>query len=169
MNATMADASRQLNFRITEEEHERFERLAKHYGLSVPNLIRLLVRREEQDLHDAEQARWSRGEATWERDKVDLKWLADETGIMKLEIRPDDRTRTFSLVSPKFHPELQRSGLTRNEAIEALHSFPKTRLVQIDMRTRTVSVLVHGGLGIERRELPKHDTEEAEKPRKKSR
>jgi hypothetical protein len=41
---------RQLNIRLSEEEADRLERVAEHYGLNVPSLIRMLVKREDDKI-----------------------------------------------------------------------------------------------------------------------
>ncbi len=37
---------KQINFRVSREEAERFERVAEHFGLGVSAMIRMLVKRE---------------------------------------------------------------------------------------------------------------------------
>lgn len=39
---------RQINFRVSEEEAERFDRLAAHYGLPVAAMIRMLVKEKDE-------------------------------------------------------------------------------------------------------------------------
>jgi len=38
---------RRLNVRIGDEDHERLERVAAHYTLSVAGVIRMLAKRED--------------------------------------------------------------------------------------------------------------------------
>jgi antitoxin component of RelBE/YafQ-DinJ toxin-antitoxin module len=40
----------QQNFRLTKEEKERFERVAKHYGLPIAAMVRMLIKREDDAL-----------------------------------------------------------------------------------------------------------------------
>lgn len=40
-----------LNFRVSEAEDARFKRVAKHYGVKVSDVLRLLVKLEDDRLH----------------------------------------------------------------------------------------------------------------------
>lgn len=53
--------SKQLNIRLNDEECVRVERLAKHYDLSAPNVVRLLLKEKERELdaRPAWLARWN--------------------------------------------------------------------------------------------------------------
>jgi hypothetical protein len=42
---------KQINIRLSDEEADRLDRLATHYGLNVAGVIRMLTKREEQALH----------------------------------------------------------------------------------------------------------------------
>jgi hypothetical protein len=41
---------KQLNFRLSPEEFDRFERVANHYGLPIASMLRMLVKREDDGL-----------------------------------------------------------------------------------------------------------------------
>lgn len=47
-----ADMPKDLIFkmRIDDEEQRRLERVAAHYGVSIPSMIRMLVKREDDAL-----------------------------------------------------------------------------------------------------------------------
>jgi antitoxin component of RelBE/YafQ-DinJ toxin-antitoxin module len=49
MNATQVRET-QLNVRLSDEERERLERVAAHYGLSGPNVLRMLLKRDAERL-----------------------------------------------------------------------------------------------------------------------
>lgn len=52
----MTARAHQQNFRLTKEEKERFERVAKHYGLPIAATIRMLIKRESDAIDDAIEA-----------------------------------------------------------------------------------------------------------------
>jgi len=158
---------RQLNIRLTPEEDARFDRVAKHYGLTVPDVVRLLMKREEHDLTDGELERWARGGPRWERDKAFLEWLRPLTNL-HLALSFDEETRTVSIESTK--PILNIApikGLTRDEAVQALLSLPKTALVRVDPRTRVATVL--RGLKVDEEQPPPGALEPSMLPVKPSR
>ncbi len=41
---------KQLNVRLSPAELERLERVASHYGVSGPNVLRMLLKREDERL-----------------------------------------------------------------------------------------------------------------------
>ena len=41
---------RQVNFRVSQEEMERFAKVASHYGLTITSIIRMLFKRESKAL-----------------------------------------------------------------------------------------------------------------------
>lgn len=49
MNSTQVRET-QLNVRLSDEERERLERVASHYGLSGPNVLRMLLKRDAERL-----------------------------------------------------------------------------------------------------------------------
>lgn len=51
MNASEQVREKQINVRLNPEELERLERVSRHYGLSGPNTLRLLLKAEDDRLH----------------------------------------------------------------------------------------------------------------------
>lgn len=41
---------KQLNIRLNSDEEARFQRLADHFGVSVPTMVRMLVKEKEREL-----------------------------------------------------------------------------------------------------------------------
>lgn len=41
---------KQINFRVSEEEARRFERVAEHHGIPVAAMLRMLVKKEERTI-----------------------------------------------------------------------------------------------------------------------
>ena len=50
MGAAEVVREKQLNVRLSPDELERLERVASHYGLSGPNVLRMLLKREDERL-----------------------------------------------------------------------------------------------------------------------
>jgi predicted DNA binding CopG/RHH family protein len=48
--APRANRDKQINMRVTVEEAERFKRVAAHYGLSIAQMIRMLVKRDDETM-----------------------------------------------------------------------------------------------------------------------
>src|ERR1019366_8530544 len=57
MNTSDLVREKQINVRLNPEEVERLERVARHYGLSGPNTLRLLLKREDDTLPSVDRAR----------------------------------------------------------------------------------------------------------------
>lgn len=50
MNSSELVREKQLNVRLSPPEAERLERVSAHYGLSGPNVLRMLLKREDERL-----------------------------------------------------------------------------------------------------------------------
>ncbi len=135
---------RLYTMRISGDEAETFERVAKHHQTNVAGVIRLLMKREEQDIADADRKRWRESAPGWERDKIYVAWLAALANIFKLKVTADDATRTFTIESPWVPPKDEREGLTRDEAIHGLATWAKSDILEVDPHTRAVVVLPKG-------------------------
>lgn len=144
----------QINIRLTPEEQTRFDRVARHYGLNLPNLVRFLVRREEQDLLEGDRERWKKGAPKWERDKAFIAWLVPIVNLMKLNVQFDERTRTVTIESPLVPPVQKLEGLQPFEAIDALASWPKGDIIRIDPHSRVVSYVPRGSGRVEEKAPP---------------
>jgi hypothetical protein len=154
----------QINIRLTPDEQTRFERVAKHYGLNVANVIRYLVRREEQDIFERDREHWKRGAAAWERDKAYIEWLVPLVNIMKLAVAFDERTRTVTIISTLVPPTGKKEGLTPYEAIDLLAKWPegfgephkgaRSDIVEIDPHSRVVKHIPKGSHRVETKAPP---------------
>ena len=52
MQAQDMTREKQINFRVSDEEIERFERVAAHFGIPVAAMVRMLVKREEEAIRE---------------------------------------------------------------------------------------------------------------------
>jgi hypothetical protein len=129
----------QVNIRLSPEEKACFDRVASHLGLNVPNAIRLLMRRADQDLNDASRATWLAEAPAWERDKILVDWIRERVNRFKLEVLPDDATRTFTISSQRVAPIVTLNGLTRDETIARLEKWEGGDVLRIDPHTRVVT------------------------------
>jgi antitoxin component of RelBE/YafQ-DinJ toxin-antitoxin module len=44
----MAEKKKQINFQVSDEESERFDRVAEHYGIPMAAMIRMLVKEKDE-------------------------------------------------------------------------------------------------------------------------
>jgi hypothetical protein len=98
------DDKRQLNVRLDGEEESRLERVSKHYGLSGPDLLRMLLKREEAKLFG--------GRPTWRR-LAELVFAERELGR--------DTTRDRIAIELSVLPQKARNAallLTRGGALK---------------------------------------------------
>ncbi len=112
-----------LNMRLTPEEWERFEAVAEHYGLPVPFMLRMLVKKEETAIQTGVP---SAVDTRWESLKREAVSLLPATGVPRLRASFDERTRTIVLSDGKV-TRLVRGG---ESAWFALASWPGSQLVQ---------------------------------------
>ena len=69
MQAQEMARDKQINFRVTEEEAERFDRVAQHLGLSLASMIRSLVKEKDNELH-ADVVKSLKGHPTLDEDEL---------------------------------------------------------------------------------------------------
>jgi hypothetical protein len=66
MNAAeIVSRDKQVNFRVSAEEMDRFERVAARYGLTVSAAIRMVMKERDDDMRAESDARESRDDFTW--------------------------------------------------------------------------------------------------------
>ena len=111
-----------LTMRLSAEEWARFEIVAEHYGLPVPFLIRMLVKKEETAIATGMP---SAMDTRWEQLKREAVSLLPSTGIPRLRASFDERTHTIVLSDGKV-TRLIRGG---ESAWFALASWPGSQLV----------------------------------------
>ena len=112
-----------LTVRLTAEEWERFEAVAEHYGLPVPFMLRMLVKKEETAIQTGVP---SAVDTRWEALKREAVSLLPATGVPRLRASFDERTHTIVLSDGKV-TRLVRGG---ESAWFALASWPGSQLVQ---------------------------------------
>jgi hypothetical protein len=76
MQAQEMAREKQINFRVSDEEAARFDLVAEHYGLAVSASIRMLVKREAEQIGDAR--------ATKPAQQDDFRWDAMHTHILEI-------------------------------------------------------------------------------------
>jgi hypothetical protein len=67
---------RQLNIRLSPEEGERLDLVAKHYGLNGPGVLRMLVKREHDMLTRSADLEAQRTDEPSEREQIILSTFA---------------------------------------------------------------------------------------------
>jgi hypothetical protein len=112
-----------LTLRLTAEEWERFEAVAEHYGLPVPFMLRMLVKKEETAIQTGVP---SAVDTRWEALKREAVSLLPATGVPRLRASFDERTHTIVLSDGKV-TRLVRGG---ESSWFALASWPGSQLVQ---------------------------------------
>jgi hypothetical protein len=118
-----------LTMRLSAEEWARFEIVAEHYGLPVPFLIRMLVKKEETAIASGMP---SAIDSRWEALKREAISLLPSTGIPRLRASFDERTHTIVLSDGKV-TRLIRGG---ESAWFALASWPGSQLVASEQHQR---------------------------------
>jgi hypothetical protein len=99
--------------RLSPEEWERFEAVADHYGLPVPFMVRMLVRREEMAIRATADAA---GDPRWEFVKREALALLPLAQLSRLRVSFDERSRTI-VVSDGKVTRLVRNGESASGAI----------------------------------------------------
>lgn len=137
MNATTMRET-QINIRLNEEEHARFKRVADLHGLTIPGAIRLLMQRADEEIGARGRKAWLAAEPQWERDKKLVAWFAQKSNA-RVEIRPNDVTRTFVIAQGRPFPENPTPPLTPDQAIEMLSTWPKGDILMVDPHALVVT------------------------------
>jgi antitoxin component of RelBE/YafQ-DinJ toxin-antitoxin module len=72
---------RQINFRVSDDEMDRFDRVAAHYGLGVSAMVRMLVKQKDDELQLAAPA---------DDREDDFRWKEVHTDIVRIVAKYKD-------------------------------------------------------------------------------
>jgi hypothetical protein len=72
MQADEMTREKQINFRVSDDEMDRFDRVAAHYGLGVSAMVRMLVKQKDDELRLAAPADDREDDFRWKDVHTDI-------------------------------------------------------------------------------------------------